>query len=235
MSVGRDGVVPLFVLDESLLKPAGSNRRRFLAESLRALDMQLGGTLVLRRGAPPHVVPELAAEVGAGAVMTTADFGPYGAARDQSVGEALSATGRKLLTVDSPYIVAPGTVRGSSGSPLQVFTPFFRTWKSIEWERPLPTEEVRLIGAPSDAVFDDIEADVVVPNRSALPQWWEGLPLGVAERLPKAGSSAGKDRLENSSRGSSRATQKTATDWGSPARPDCRHISALGASIPGRC
>ena len=65
VSVGRDGVVPLFVLDESLLEPAGSNRRRFLAESLRALDMQLGGTLVLRRGAPPHVVPELAAEVGA--------------------------------------------------------------------------------------------------------------------------------------------------------------------------
>ena len=42
-SVGTDGVIPLFVLDQSLLKPAGPNRRRFLAECLRMLDRELGG------------------------------------------------------------------------------------------------------------------------------------------------------------------------------------------------
>ena len=195
-SVGTDGVIPLFVLDQSLLNPAGPNRRRFLAESLRVLDRELGGGLVLRRGAPHRVVPEVAAEVGARAVVTTADFGPHGAARDQSVGEALSAAGRSLLTIDSSYVVAPGTVRGSSGSPLQVFTPFCRAWKSVDWERPLPTEGVRLAVAPSDATVDDIEAGVSVPSRSGLPEWWEGLPLGVAERLPPGGLSAAKDRLE---------------------------------------
>ena len=98
------------------------------------------GTLVLRRGAPRRVVPEVVAEVGARAVVATADFGPYGAARDRSVGEALSAAGCSLLAVDSAYVVAPGTVRGSSGSPLQVFTAFHRAWKSVAWERPQPAE-----------------------------------------------------------------------------------------------
>ena len=92
--------------------------------------------------------------------------------------------------------MAPGTVRGSSGSRLLVFTPFCRAWKSIAWERPLPAEEVRLVGAPSNAAFDDIEAGVAVPGYSGLPEWWEGLPLGVAERLPTAGPSAATDRLD---------------------------------------
>ena len=195
-SLGRDGVIPLFVLDQSLLNPAGSNRRRFLAECLRALDRELGGALVLRRGTPHRVVPEVAAELGAKAVMATADFGPYRRCPDRSVGEALSAAGCSLLAVDSSYVVAPGTVRGSSGSPLQVFTAFHRAWKSVDWEPPLPAEEARLVGAPSDATIDDIEPGVAVPSHSGLPQWWEGLPLGVAERLQTAGSSAARDRLE---------------------------------------
>ena len=41
-SVGADGVVPLFVVDPAVLDPAGPNRRRFLAEALRALDRELG-------------------------------------------------------------------------------------------------------------------------------------------------------------------------------------------------
>jgi len=195
-SVGADGVVPLFVVDPAVLDPAGPNRRRFLAEALRALDRELGGTLVLRRGDPRLVVPALAAEVGAGSVASTADFGPYGAARDRTVGEALSAAGRRLVTVDSPYVVAPGKVRGSSGAPLRVFTPFRRAWEVVGWERPLPAPEVRFVGAPSDTTIDDIEAGVAAPSLEGLSAWWEGLPLGVAEHLPTAGSSAAMSRLE---------------------------------------
>lgn len=193
-TVDSDGVVPLFVVDPSVVGPAGPNRRRFLAEALRALDREVGGALVLRRGDPRLVVPALAAEVGARSVATTADFGPYGASRDRAVGEALSAAGRSLVAVDSPYVVAPGTVRSSSGSPLRMFTPFRRAWESVDWVRPMPAPEVRFVGAPSDATIDDIEAGVVVPSHSGLPAWWEGLPLGVAEHLPRAGSSAARDR-----------------------------------------
>ena len=195
-TVDSSGVVPLFVADPSLLDPAGPNRRRFLAESLRALDQELGDTLVLRQGDPRQVVPAVAAEVGASTVVATADFGPYGTARDRAVNEALAAAGRSLVAVDSPYVVAPGTVRGSSRSPLQVFTAFRRAWESVAWERPVLPPAVQFVGAPSDATIDDIEADAEGSSHSGLPAWWEGLPLGMAEHLPKAGSAAARDRLE---------------------------------------
>ena len=54
---GADAVVPLFVVDPAVLRAAGPNRRHFLAGALRALDRELGGTLVLRRGDPRRVVP----------------------------------------------------------------------------------------------------------------------------------------------------------------------------------
>ena len=78
---GAAEVVPLFVVDPSMLRAAGPNRRRFLAEALRALDRQLDGTLVLRSGDPRRVVSAVAEEVGASVVAATADFDPYGAER----------------------------------------------------------------------------------------------------------------------------------------------------------
>jgi deoxyribodipyrimidine photolyase len=84
-------------VDPFLLDFAGPNRRRFLAQALRALDRELGGTLVMRFGDPHEVVPAVAAEVGASVVAATADFGPYGASRDHIVAGALTETGRFLL------------------------------------------------------------------------------------------------------------------------------------------
>ena len=90
---GPDGVVALFVADPALLGPAGPNRRRFLTAALAALDTELGGALVIRRGDPVRVVPEVAAAVGATVVTATTDFGPHGAVRDAAVARALLTTG----------------------------------------------------------------------------------------------------------------------------------------------
>jgi len=196
VGAGADAVVPLFVIDPSMLRAAGPNRRRFLAEALRALDRELGGTLVLRCGEPRQVVPAVASEVGASVVAGTADFGPYGAERDRAVAEALATAGRGLLTVDSPYAVAPGTVRAKSGSPLRVFSAFRRAWEDLGWELPTPAPVAHFVGAPSDAIADDIEAGVAVPGQGGLPAWWEGLPLEAVARLPAAGPVEARGRLE---------------------------------------
>lgn len=193
---GGDCVVPLFILDPSLLAPAGPNRRRFLAEALRALDEQVGGTLVLRGGRAPAVVPTVAREVGARRVVVSADFGPYGSKRDRAVAEALSADGRRLVARGSPYAVAPGTVLSRSGAPYQVFSAFRRAWDSVAFKRPSPMPVVRFAGAGSDALVADLDADVATPGNAGLPSWWEGLPLGGAARLPAAGSKAASDQLD---------------------------------------
>jgi deoxyribodipyrimidine photo-lyase len=139
---GPDGVVALFVADPALIGPAGPNRRRFLTAALAALDAELEGALVVRRGDPVRVVPAVAAEVGATVVAATADFGPYGAARDAAVARALSDEGRRLLTVDSNYAVAPGRVQSRAGTPFKVFTAYKRSWESAGWLDPVGAENL---------------------------------------------------------------------------------------------
>jgi len=195
VAAGADGVVPLFVIDPAVLGPSGPNRRRFLAGSLRSLDRELGGTLVLRHGDPVRVVPDVAAEVGATTVVATADFGPYGSGRDRTVGDALRAAGRRLVTVGTPYAVPPGTVRTAGGDPFRVYSAFRRRWGAVGWEPPVPPPAVRFVGAPGDATLGDLDTDLAGPGRRGLPPWWEGLPLGPAGRLPEAGAPAARARL----------------------------------------
>ncbi len=191
---GADGVVPLFVVDGAARAGCGPNRRRFAAESVRALDRDLGGALVVRRGPPERAVAALAAEVGAGSVVVTADFGPYGRRRDREVARALQAGGRRLVRAGSPYAVTPGTTRTGQGQPFRVFTPFLRAWERVAEREPVAVPPLRLRGAPSDAGPDDLLPDP--PGRAGgVPGWWAGLPLGPAPVLPKAGSAAAHDRL----------------------------------------
>jgi deoxyribodipyrimidine photo-lyase len=182
-----DAVIPLFVVDPAMLRVAGPNRRHFLAGALRALDAELGGSLVLRHGDPRHVVPQVAAAAHAPLVVATADFAPYGRRRDRAVARALNAAGRSLLAVDSPYAVAPGTVRARSGAPLQVFSAFRRAWADHGWTRSAPLPSTLFSRVPGDATAEDIEMGVAQADHRGLPAWWEGLPLGRATRLPRAG------------------------------------------------
>src|SRR5277367_5881477 len=129
LAAAADGpVTALFVLDDALRKPSGAPRLAFLYRSLRQLDTDLrehGGALVVRHGHPENVVPAVAREVGASAVHVSADFGPYGAARDTRVAAALDVEpGVQLIRTGSAYAVAPGRVTKADGEPFKVFTAF---------------------------------------------------------------------------------------------------------------
>ncbi len=135
-------VLALYVLDPALLGPAGPPRRRFLAAALGALQELTGAQVAVVAGDPARVVPAVAAAVGAEAVFVTADFGPYGRRRDEAVAAALAADGRRLEPVDTPYAVAPGTLRTGGGTPFQVFTPFHMAWQAHGWDAPTPAPAV---------------------------------------------------------------------------------------------
>jgi deoxyribodipyrimidine photo-lyase len=131
-----DRVVPLFVWDPVLTRAAGTNRVTFLAGCVEQLDRSLDGQLVVRSGPPERMLVAAAAEAEADEVLVTADYGPYGSRRDESVGRALESRGVPLRAVDSPYAVAPGTVLTGGGTPFQVFTPFSRAWRSQRRDSP---------------------------------------------------------------------------------------------------
>jgi len=79
-------MVPLFVLDEAILRRAGghANRLGFLLDSLRDLDTGLrdaGGALVLRAGPWAETVLATAQAAGAGRIHVAGDVSGYATSR----------------------------------------------------------------------------------------------------------------------------------------------------------
>ena len=168
-------VLPLFVVDPRLWRPAGDPRRAWLVRSLRALDAGLDGSLVARVGDPAAVLPAVVRELGAASVHVTADAGPYGRERDAAVERALDVP---LVRTGTPYAVGPGTITKPDGSPYQVFTPFFRAWRDHGWPRPAgspPTGLRWARGVDSAGLPDEPDLDGLrlpdVGERAALARW----------------------------------------------------------------
>ncbi|MGQ0467457.1 MAG: cryptochrome/photolyase family protein [Sporichthyaceae bacterium] len=168
-------VVPLFVLDPALWGPSGPGRRAHLVASLDALAKRIGGPgLLVRHGDPVAEVVRVARAAKADEVHVAADYGPYGQARDAAVEAALAEHGIALVRTGSPYAVAPGRVFTKSGTPMQVFTPFFRAWvahgwrdaapspRSVDWVHPLKSE--KLPAAPDAALG-------LVGEEAAVRRW----------------------------------------------------------------
>ena len=169
-------VVALFVLDPKLLKPAGAPRVAFLYRTLRALDAELrehGGALTVRRGDPTRVVPAVVRDAGAESVHVSADFNPYGSARDVAVERALGDV--PLVRTGSPYAVSPGRVLKQDGEPFQVYSPFYRAWKQHGWREPATTITGRVDWQALDGT--DIPADPRLPAALELPEPGEDAAL----------------------------------------------------------
>ena len=190
-------VTPLFVLDPMFLTRSGAPRLAFLFRSLRDLNDQMSGSLVVRIGDPVEVVAQVAIEVGAKEIFAAKDFAPYGQKRDALVAQALENIGAKLNHVGSPYAVDPGTVRKADNTPYAVFTPFSKIWLAHGW--PAPTGKARITwhGAP-DVMTQEIPADPVltakiadVGSKAAWKRW---------EYFAKTGLNKYKDERNNPDR-----------------------------------
>ena len=183
------GVLPLFVLDPALWEPAGAPRRWYLSRSLAALDASLrqrGAGLSVVHGDPVREVVRAATEVGATRVHVAADYGPYGHRRDAEVEKALGQAGVELVRTGSPYAVAPDRVRNGSGSPYQVYTPFYRAWSEHGSRDPVeaPTGGSWLALDRSAELPDPPLPDgMTLPDageRAARRQWQAFLDQGIA-------------------------------------------------------
>ena len=179
----RTEVLPVFVVDPAFAQ-SGAARLAYLHDALASLDRAIrarsGRGLMIRYGDPVDVIPALAAEVGAMAVVVSRDAGPYGRRRDAAVGEALRRSGRILRGVGSPYAVVPGTVRKGDGTPYAVFTPFSKVWRRTGWASPYPEPDDAFRWAPNDVGNSEPLSPRPDPSMS----------------VPKAGEEAAIERWE---------------------------------------
>ncbi len=123
----------VFVFDVDILATLPSNDRRvaFIHASVVELDTQLrdlGGQLAVRHGVATSVIPALAAALEVDAVFTNHDYEPQAIARDATVAQSVSASGRQFLTFKDQLIFEKEEVLSLSGKPFSVFTPYKNAW-----------------------------------------------------------------------------------------------------------
>ncbi len=137
-----DRVVPLFVLDDSLIRSTerAANRMRFLRDSLVDLDAslrRLGGALVVRRG---HWVTEVVRVVSeSGARTVHLSTGVTGLAQARIVALRAAGADHEFSVVTHPgvTVIPTDVLRTGAGTAYQVFTPFYRRWLATPWRAPL--------------------------------------------------------------------------------------------------
>ena len=137
-------VIPVFVLDDSPQGPArGGASRWWLHHSLARLHAALKG-LVLLRGDPSVVLPELAQRVSAQAVVWNRRYEPRSRADEQALGQALSRIGIAHESFRGNLLWEPGQIRTQDGEAFKVFTPFWRAALKVPVAECLAAPKLRL-------------------------------------------------------------------------------------------
>lgn len=186
-------VIPVFILDDLLLKHAPLVKKNFLFGALRSLDNELqqrGARLVMRAGRPAEVLRGLCAAVGAKRVIAEEDYTPYALRRDQQVARDV-----QLELVPGQTMYQPSEIVKADGSPYVVYTPYCRQWKAR-----LP-ERIRTLPAPqhiempphitSDAIPES-EPSRLFPASEAHVQ--RRLDDFISERI--SGYATDRDRMD---------------------------------------
>lgn len=133
-------LVAVYCMDPRMFAPSSlglpriaAHRARFLVESIAALraDLRaLGGDLVVRRGAPEHVLPALAREVGARALY----FHRAAGTEERAVEDALRRAPLQLHAFDGATLLHPDDLPFALRELPDLFTRF-RTWVEKEFVR----------------------------------------------------------------------------------------------------
>ncbi len=185
-------VVPLYVLDDALLKGrwASANRAWFLAgalESLAAAIEERGGRLAVIHGDPRSAVVAFAKSIGADAILASRDHGPYGRARDAAVTIAATGVGIPFLAGRGLLVHEPEDIRRADGGPYSLFSPFHRRWSE------LPLRAV--FDAPGAIPTGDLAADVAATAGRIAGLLGDPRPTADPALLLEPGEPAARARL----------------------------------------
>lgn len=179
-AAAADGrLAALYVLDDSRKsgRPLGGAARWWLHNSLTSLRAQLeeiGVPLILKRGAPVVIVPQVVEDLGATSVHWTRRYYGWSKPMDASIKQSLIARGIKVESHKGSVLTEPWEIKTGSGGAFKVFTPFKRAaipscdaWASLAAPRPA------VIGFSGNTVASETLADWNL--RPKEPDWSTGL------------------------------------------------------------
>lgn len=176
----HERLIPVFCLDDRLLQGPNRSgaRARFMLSCLEELRLRLRDLdcdLIVVRGRPELVLPELAAAHGVDEVLACADVSPFARRRDATTAGALRQVGARLELLPGLFAVDDlGGLRTGNGAPYSVFTPFYKRWLQAPRRAPLPApralpplpDGIKISPVPTPAALG-------IPDRSP-PGWIPG-------------------------------------------------------------
>ena len=168
-AAGDEPVVPLFVLDPTVLEYASPIRVACLLEALddlRSWYRAHGSDLLVVRGEASAVVPEVAAEYDATRVVWNEDYSGLAQDRDRAVRAALEDADITCESIHDAIHHEPGSITPNQGAHYSVFSYFWKKWRDREKrdpaDEPDPSDLATISGDPipslADLGFDDPEA-----------------------------------------------------------------------------
>jgi len=181
-------VVPLFVLDDELLRRScgAPNRVSFLRDCLRDLDRSLrerGARLVLRRGDPVEETLRVAAECEATTVHLSDDYSAYARRRRERLEREAGRVGVSVRAHRGVTVVEPGELLPAGGDHYRVFTPYWRVWS--ERTRPELHRAPRRLTLPPGIRAGRLPALGRLTAGSPSPELLEGGETAARERLAR--------------------------------------------------
>lgn len=232
-AAAQGGVVAVHV-DERVrgARPLGGAARWWLHHSLTALAADLrshGVPLVLATGDPREVVPRLAHELDADAVVWNRRYHQPSRDADAEIKTALAAQGREPRSFAAHVLHEPWTVRPADGDSYTVYSAFARAVDELPPPRlPLPVPDAlsgpahgdaRAAGAPLASWCDGGAVARALVRREYLPTApdWSG---GLAARWTP-GERGGQRRLDDLAS----VLERYAADRDRPDRDATTHLS----------
>jgi len=134
-------VVPVYVTStwSSTHRWTGAKRQEFLCGCLSSLTANLqtiGGRLIVRHGHALACLQQLARETNAAAIHYNRDPDPFGKAAENALANWCRSVGIECHGHDDVSLHTPDEVLTQSGHPYRVYTPYSRTWLSLEKRQP---------------------------------------------------------------------------------------------------
>jgi deoxyribodipyrimidine photo-lyase len=189
-------VVGVFCLDANILErdDVAPARVTYMMGCLQALQegyAQAGSELLILRGDPVKMIPNLAEILQAKAVFWNWDVEPYSQTRDRNIIETLTAKGIKFLPDNWDQILhSPAAIYSGSNTPYTVYTPFWKNWISKPKAKPVKTLESACGLTPAEQELAEQAGVIALPTAKDLGFVWD------ADLVISPGEAAALEKLE---------------------------------------
>lgn len=198
-------IVPVYIEDTTLpaSRVPGSVSKWWLHHSLTALNQRLNDHLIILRGDPKSLLPELMNSLAVDHVFWNRCYEPWTISRDKALKKTLREQGKAAKSFNGSLLWEPWDIENKSGAPYKVFTPFYR-------KGCLQAAEPRYPQAPPARItYADIgsyDQCLTIDQLNYLPaiKWYEGMANtwqpgeeGAAARLATFIEDAATEYKEN--------------------------------------